>query len=106
MLYNHYAWVYGYCREKVFCLFVFNCRCQRLHLLLGELAQIKSHFHWDQNSSLIASVVILIFLLTGILHNCCEAYNVRLLEAKIFSGPSAEQFGYAVQQFVNDQGKW
>uniref|UniRef100_A0A8C0F034 Integrin alpha-2 n=1 Tax=Bubo bubo TaxID=30461 RepID=A0A8C0F034_BUBBB len=42
----------------------------------------------------------------GILHNCCEAYNVGLLEAKIFSGPSREQFGYTVQQFINEQGKW
>uniref|UniRef100_A0A8D0FKE2 Integrin subunit alpha 2 n=1 Tax=Strix occidentalis caurina TaxID=311401 RepID=A0A8D0FKE2_STROC len=42
----------------------------------------------------------------GILHNCCEAYNVGLLEAKIFSGPSREQFGYTVQQFTNEQGKW
>uniref|UniRef100_A0A8C0BIW5 Integrin alpha-2 n=1 Tax=Buteo japonicus TaxID=224669 RepID=A0A8C0BIW5_9AVES len=41
-----------------------------------------------------------------ILHNCGEAYNVGLLEAKIFSGPSREQFGYAVQQFINEQGKW
>uniref|UniRef100_A0A8C0F2C3 Integrin alpha-2 n=1 Tax=Bubo bubo TaxID=30461 RepID=A0A8C0F2C3_BUBBB len=49
----------------------------------GELAQMKS-----------------------ILHNCCEAYNVGLLEAKIFSGPSREQFGYTVQQFINEQGKW
>uniref|UniRef100_A0A803Y5D4 VWFA domain-containing protein n=1 Tax=Meleagris gallopavo TaxID=9103 RepID=A0A803Y5D4_MELGA len=40
------------------------------------------------------------------LHNCCEAYNVGLLKAKIFSGPSREQFGYAVQQFINEQGKW
>ncbi|KAF1638586.1 Integrin alpha-2, partial [Eudyptes chrysocome] len=54
----------------------------------------------------IAPVIIIIFLLTGILHNCCEAYNVGLLEAKIFSGPSGEQFGYAVQQFINERGKW
>ncbi|NXF40995.1 ITA2 protein, partial [Nyctibius bracteatus] len=54
----------------------------------------------------IASVIIIIFLLTGVLHKCCEAYNVGLLEAKIFSGPSREQFGYAVQQFTNEQGKW
>ncbi|NXY70212.1 ITA2 protein, partial [Glareola pratincola] len=54
----------------------------------------------------IASLIIIIFLLTGILHNCCEAYNVGLLEAKIFSGPSREQFGYSVQQFINEQGKW
>ncbi|NWU55504.1 ITA2 protein, partial [Dromas ardeola] len=54
----------------------------------------------------IASLTIIIFLLTGILRNCCEAYNVGLLEAKIFSGPSREQFGYSVQQFINEQGKW
>ncbi|NWU68358.1 ITA2 protein, partial [Pterocles burchelli] len=54
----------------------------------------------------IVSVLIVILLLTGILCNCCEAYNVGLLEAKIFSGPSREQFGYAVQQFINEQGKW
>ncbi|KFQ96783.1 Integrin alpha-2, partial [Nipponia nippon] len=53
-----------------------------------------------------ASVIIITFLLTGILHNCCEAYNVGLLEAKTFSGPSREQFGYAVQQFISEQGKW
>ncbi|NWU98133.1 ITA2 protein, partial [Upupa epops] len=45
-------------------------------------------------------------LLTGILHNCCEAYNIRLLESKIFSGPPRDQFGYTVQQFINGQGKW
>nr|XP_009513387.1 PREDICTED: integrin alpha-2 [Phalacrocorax carbo] len=67
---------------------------------------MKNLFQWDQNSSLIPSVIIIIFLLTGILHNCCEAYNVGLLEAKIFSGPSRQQFGYAVQQFINEQGKW
>uniref|UniRef100_A0A452SRA4 Integrin alpha-2 n=1 Tax=Ursus americanus TaxID=9643 RepID=A0A452SRA4_URSAM len=38
--------------------------------------------------------------------NCCMAYNVGLLEAKIFSGPSSEQFGYAVQQFINPKGNW
>ncbi|NWU82323.1 ITA2 protein, partial [Onychorhynchus coronatus] len=53
-----------------------------------------------------ASVIIIIFLLIGILHYCCEAYNVGLLEAKIFSGPPREQFGYAVQQFINEEGKW
>ncbi|ELW65711.1 Integrin alpha-2 [Tupaia chinensis] len=38
--------------------------------------------------------------------NCCLAYNVGLPEAKIFSGPSSEQFGYAVQQFINPKGNW
>nr|XP_020852540.1 integrin alpha-2 isoform X3 [Phascolarctos cinereus] len=36
----------------------------------------------------------------------CAAYNIGLLEAKIFDGPSTEQFGYAVQQFVNTNGNW
>uniref|UniRef100_A0A803XMW2 VWFA domain-containing protein n=1 Tax=Meleagris gallopavo TaxID=9103 RepID=A0A803XMW2_MELGA len=66
----------------------------------------KVPMSWHLNYSLIASVVKIIFLLTGFLHNCCEAYNVGLLKAKIFSGPSREQFGYAVQQFINEQGKW
>ena len=45
------------------------------------------------------------FSFIGIL-NCCVAYNVGLPEAKIFSGPSSEQFGYAVQQFINPEGNW
>ncbi|XP_036134702.1 integrin alpha-2 [Molossus molossus] len=44
-------------------------------------------------------------LLQGLL-SCCVAYNVGLPEAKIFSGPSKEQFGYAVQQFTNPKGNW
>eukprot|EP00076_Gallus_gallus_P007617 XP_003643030.2 integrin alpha-2 isoform X1 [Gallus gallus] len=53
-----------------------------------------------------ASASAALLLALGFLHNCCEAYNVGLLKAKIFSGPSREQFGYAVQQFINEQGKW
>ncbi|XP_075788592.1 integrin alpha-2 isoform X2 [Pelodiscus sinensis] len=45
-------------------------------------------------------------LSSGILYNCCEAYNVGLPGSKLFSGPSSEQFGYVVQQFINQQGKW
>ncbi|XP_069897254.1 integrin alpha-2 [Dipodomys merriami] len=41
----------------------------------------------------------------GIL-NYCLAYNVGLPDAQIFSGPSNEQFGYAVQQFINPKGNW
>ncbi|CAM5144775.1 unnamed protein product [Natator depressus] len=48
----------------------------------------------------------LLLLSQGILHNCCDAYNVGLPGAKLFSGPSSELFGYAVQQFINHQGKW
>ncbi|XP_053446758.1 integrin alpha-2 [Nycticebus coucang] len=48
---------------------------------------------------------LLFTLSQGLLH-CCLAYNVGLPEAKIFSGPSSEQFGYAVQQFINPEGNW
>ncbi|KAH0627930.1 hypothetical protein JD844_008514, partial [Phrynosoma platyrhinos] len=41
-----------------------------------------------------------------IFQNCCEAYNVGLQGAKVFSGPSSEQFGYTVQQLLNEDGKW
>ncbi|XP_074851682.1 integrin alpha-2 [Carettochelys insculpta] len=50
--------------------------------------------------------IAVLLLSQGILHNCCEAYNVGLPKAKLFSGPSDEQFGYVVQQFTNHQGKW
>ncbi|XP_058536194.1 integrin alpha-2 [Ochotona princeps] len=40
----------------------------------------------------------------GILN--CLAYNVGVPEAKIFSGSSSEQFGYAIQQFINPKGNW
>ncbi|XP_042307703.1 integrin alpha-2 isoform X4 [Sceloporus undulatus] len=43
---------------------------------------------------------------SGIYQNCCEAYNVGLQGAKVFSGPSSEQFGYTVQQLLNEDGKW
>ncbi|XP_006889660.1 PREDICTED: integrin alpha-2 [Elephantulus edwardii] len=36
----------------------------------------------------------------------CMAYNVGLPKAKIFSGPSSEQFGHTVQQFINPDGNW
>ncbi|XP_073933605.1 integrin alpha-2 [Castor canadensis] len=48
---------------------------------------------------------LLLALGQGIL-NCCLAYNVGLPDAKIFSGPSNEQFGYAVQQFISQKGNW
>ncbi|XP_066233945.1 integrin alpha-2 isoform X1 [Saccopteryx leptura] len=52
-----------------------------------------------------ARLRLALLLLQGVL-NCCMAYNVGLLEAKIFPGPSSEQFGYAVQQFINPKGNW
>ncbi|KAI4535800.1 hypothetical protein MG293_014127 [Ovis ammon polii] len=48
---------------------------------------------------------LMLMVSQGIL-NCCVAYNVGLPKAKIFSGPSSEQFGYAVQQFINPKGNW
>ncbi|KAM6222325.1 integrin alpha-2 [Rhynchocyon petersi] len=48
---------------------------------------------------------LVLVLVQGIL-NCCVAYNVGLPEAKVFSGPSNEQFGHAVQQFINPEGNW
>ncbi|XP_052599735.1 integrin alpha-2 [Peromyscus californicus insignis] len=47
---------------------------------------------------------LLALLAQGILS--CLAYNVGLPGAKIFAGPSSEQFGYAVQQLTTSQGKW
>ncbi|XP_029574008.1 integrin alpha-2-like [Salmo trutta] len=35
-----------------------------------------------------------------------EAFNVGTADAKVFSGPANEQFGYTVQQLTNHQGKW
>nr|XP_036877911.1 integrin alpha-2 [Manis javanica] len=52
-----------------------------------------------------APLRLVLVLSQGIL-NYCMAYNVGLPEAKIFSGPSNEQFGYAVQQFINPKGNW
>ncbi|XP_077608627.1 integrin alpha-2 [Crocuta crocuta] len=49
---------------------------------------------------------LLVLLLSQGILKCCMAYNIGLLGAKIFSGPSSEQFGYAVQQFINPKGNW
>lgn len=51
-----------------------------------------------------ALLLRLLALAQGILS--CLAYNVGLPGAKIFSGPSSEQFGYAVQQLKTPQGNW
>uniref|UniRef100_A0A8D0DZM6 Integrin alpha-2 n=1 Tax=Salvator merianae TaxID=96440 RepID=A0A8D0DZM6_SALMN len=51
-------------------------------------------------------LLFLLLLSSGLFENCCEAYNVGLQGAKIFSGPSSEQFGYTVQQLLNQEGKW
>nr|XP_021327895.1 integrin alpha-2-like isoform X2 [Danio rerio] len=38
--------------------------------------------------------------------NNSQGFNVGTTGARIFSGSSAEQFGYTVRQFSNSQGKW
>lgn len=48
----------------------------------------------------------LLLLAADLLQNCCEAYNIGLQGAKVFSGPPNEQFGYTVQQHVNQDGRW
>ncbi|KAG8131116.1 hypothetical protein E2320_017684 [Naja naja] len=40
------------------------------------------------------------------LENYCEAYNIGLEGAEVFSGSRNEQFGYLVQQIANQEGKW
>ncbi|XP_054466654.1 integrin alpha-2-like [Anoplopoma fimbria] len=35
-----------------------------------------------------------------------KCFNVGTAGAKIFSGPASEEFGYAVQQVTNHEGKW
>jgi len=35
-----------------------------------------------------------------------ESFNVGTAGAKIFSGLAEEEFGYAVQQATNHEGKW
>ncbi|XP_044052568.1 integrin alpha-2 [Siniperca chuatsi] len=35
-----------------------------------------------------------------------QSFNVGTAGAKIFSGPATEEFGYAVQQATNHEGKW
>ncbi|KAJ7334994.1 hypothetical protein JRQ81_012935 [Phrynocephalus forsythii] len=54
------------------------------------------------------AVCLALLLVSGrdILQNCCEAYNVGVQGAKVYSGPSSEQFGYTVQQLSNKEGKW
>ncbi|XP_075703674.1 integrin alpha-2 [Rhinoderma darwinii] len=42
----------------------------------------------------------------GVFFKFCISYNVGLSGNKIFSGPQGVQFGYAVQQFINQDGNW
>uniref|UniRef100_A0A670YN62 Integrin subunit alpha 2 n=1 Tax=Pseudonaja textilis TaxID=8673 RepID=A0A670YN62_PSETE len=51
-------------------------------------------------------MIIFLFFLIDKLENYCEAYNIGLEGAKVFSGSRNEQFGYLVQQIANQEGKW
>ncbi|XP_063151748.1 integrin alpha-2 [Candoia aspera] len=55
---------------------------------------------------LVGCLALMNLLGLNILENCCEAYNVGLEGAKVFSGSPNEQFGYLVQQLSNQEGKW
>ncbi|XP_059400200.1 integrin alpha-2-like [Carassius carassius] len=51
-------------------------------------------------------VVIIVILLQGFCIVHTQGFNVGTAGAKIFSGVAVEEFGYTVQQFSNNQGKW
>ncbi|XP_015670666.1 integrin alpha-2 [Protobothrops mucrosquamatus] len=55
---------------------------------------------------LLGWLALLSLLGLNIFENCCEAYNIGLEGAKVFSGSRNEQFGYLVQQITNQKGKW
>ncbi|XP_063817970.1 integrin alpha-2 [Pseudophryne corroboree] len=50
--------------------------------------------------------ISLLFIIQGAFLKFCTSYNVGLSGYKIFSGLPNEQFGYAVQQFHNQDGNW
>ncbi|XP_053304045.1 integrin alpha-2 [Spea bombifrons] len=49
---------------------------------------------------------LLLLIIQGTFLQFCVPYNIGLPGVKIFSGPQNEQFGYAVQQFHNQDGNW
>ncbi|XP_069819148.1 integrin alpha-2 [Dendropsophus ebraccatus] len=50
--------------------------------------------------------ISLLVIIQGVFLKFCISYNVGLSGNKIFSGPPGVQFGYAVQQFSNQDGNW
>ncbi|KAM4051038.1 integrin alpha-2 [Anomaloglossus baeobatrachus] len=52
------------------------------------------------------NAISLLLIIQGIFLKFGIAYNVGIQGNKIFSGPSGVQFGYAVQQFSNQDGNW
>ncbi|XP_011853053.1 PREDICTED: integrin alpha-1 [Mandrillus leucophaeus] len=45
------------------------------------------------------------WLLTVVLR-CCVSFNVDVKNSMTFSGPVEDMFGYTVQQYENEEGKW
>ncbi|KAL4683478.1 hypothetical protein H8959_021172 [Pygathrix nigripes] len=37
---------------------------------------------------------------------CCVSFNVDVKNSMTFSGPVEDMFGYTVQQYENEEGKW
>ncbi|KAG9488257.1 integrin alpha-2 [Eleutherodactylus coqui] len=50
--------------------------------------------------------ISLLLIIQGAFLKFCSPYNIGLSGNKIFSGPPGVQFGYAVQQFSNQDGNW
>ncbi|XP_073536418.1 integrin alpha-2 isoform X2 [Phyllobates terribilis] len=50
--------------------------------------------------------ISLLLLIQGLFLKFGIAYNVGISGNKVFFGPPGEQFGYAVQQFSNQDGNW
>ncbi|XP_040277197.1 integrin alpha-2 [Bufo bufo] len=50
--------------------------------------------------------ISLLLIIQGVFWKFCIPYNVGFSGNKIFSGPPGVQFGYAVQQFSNQDGNW
>ena len=46
-----------------------------------------------------------VFSLTVVL-GFCVSFNVDVKNSMTFSGPVEDMFGYTVQQYENDEGKW
>ncbi|XP_060091996.1 integrin alpha-1 [Heteronotia binoei] len=53
----------------------------------------------------IPGVAVLGLVLAGLLHLALQ-FNVDVKDTMTFSGPVEDMFGYTVQQFENEEGKW
>ncbi|XP_053542639.1 integrin alpha-2 isoform X2 [Ictalurus punctatus] len=59
-----------------------------------------------QRKRVLLPVLLLLLILQGWCIEHTRGFNVGTSGAKIFSGPTVDEFGYTVQQFSNHQGKW